>query len=110
VRLRAGDWLVERFESLPTFAASEERVHTLDLRGRLTRLRLRLAETDGTALDRVHARVGIGSGPEGAGWIRGGRMELVVPAAARAITLRPSGFAAVVVEPIDEIQELLCTR
>lgn len=109
VRTRAGDWLVERWERLATARAgtpAEARVDELDLRGRLTRLRLRLAHADGTALDHVFARVHPGSRPEGGAWIRAGRIDLVVPSDARTITVQPRGYPPIGFGLLDGIQEL----
>ncbi len=110
VRTRAGDWLVERWELRPTFPAGtpSELVDDLDLRGRLTRLNLRLMEPDGTALDRVFARVRPEPWPEGGAWIRAGRLDLVVPSDARTITVRPRGYPPVAAGLLDGIQELIC--
>jgi hypothetical protein len=111
VRTRAGEWLLERWELLPTFppgVPSEEPVNELDLRGRLTRLRLRLVEPDGAALDRVFAQVHPEPWPEGGVWIRGGRLDLVVPSDARTIAVRPRGYPPVAAGVIDGIQELTC--
>lgn len=111
VRTRTGDWLVERWELLPTIPAAtppEERADDLDLRGRLTRLRLRLVDSDGAALDRVFALVHPEPWPEGGGWIHAGCLDLVVPSAARTITVRPRGYPPVAAGLLDGIQELTC--
>lgn len=112
VRVREGGWLVERWQGLATFTAGtrqDERVDRLDLRGRLQLLQLRLVGLDGTPLERVYVRVEPEPWPEGASWIRAGRLELVVPLETVAITLRPRGYQPFTAEPLDGIQEIRCS-
>jgi hypothetical protein len=107
VRLRQGGWLLERREGLaPRAAAPLE----LDLRGRLTVLRLRLVGPDGRPLDRVLARVHPAPWPAGDVWVRSGGLEIVVPTDARSITVEPRGYRAVAAAPYEEIQELAFDR
>jgi hypothetical protein len=119
VRTRLGDWLVARHAGLRTSAADVPegaRVDLLDLRGRLQRVQLALVDADGHPLERVHARVcpeagsGSGSWPEAGAWIRAGRLMLVVPADARAVTLRARGRPALVAQLLDGVQELCWSR
>jgi hypothetical protein len=111
VRTRVGDWLVERVEQLATSGAGapgEARTDEIDLRGRLVQLRLHLAEPDGTALERVLARVQPDGWPEGDVWVQLGRLDLLVPGEAGAITLRPQGYPSLSIEPRAGTQELTC--
>lgn len=109
VRTRTGDWLVEHREQLHTSNAGtgpEAEEIALDLRGRLARLQLQLARADGTAFDRVRARVQPEGWPESGAWIRAGRLELVVPGAAATITVQPRGHAARTLGVLAGLQEL----
>ena len=111
VHTRTGNWLVARWEQLPTNPAGmppAARVNELDLRGRLTHLRLRLTDSDGMLLDRVFAHVHPEPWPEAASWIRAGRLELVVPREARRILVRPRGYPSLAIESIDGLQEITC--
>ena len=112
VRVREGNWLVERWPGLSTSAAAAHPAeeHVLDLRGRLTPLRLRLVGVDGRALDRVRAHVRPEPWPEGSTWVRAGRLDLVVPADSATITVEPRGYRAFAVEPLAGIQELAVGR
>ena len=80
----------------------------LDLRGRLTHLRLHLTEPDGTELERVFAHVVPAPWPEGSGWLRAGRLDLVVPREARELLIRPQGYPPRPAELVDGLQELRC--
>jgi len=108
VRTRAGDWLVERREGLVTSTEppSETPAEELDLRGRLTHLRLRLAEADGTAPARVFARVESDGLPPADLWILAGRLDLLVPDAVQSITLQPRGHPSISVDVRAGLQEL----
>jgi hypothetical protein len=109
VRTREGNWLVESRDGLSTsaeFPQPDPRVLPLDLRGRLALLRLRLHDSDGRPLERTFARVTPRPWPEAGIWIHGGHLNLVVPAEATSVAVRPSGYRAFEVETFEGVQEI----